>query len=182
MLITYALFSLCSLLCHVEVLLLTPALCGHCAGRSVAQLLCSPLRIITAVSVPAGGEICLQFTWIRSANPALLRHGVMVCLFLRFLLLANHSLSVICLLSHWGVPRKGMWGGRLHMAAPPLHSLVKQSRLCAGDTSIPACMMCSLPHWVWPFVYSIPNKERLWTNATVIPNERFKTPKNSLWL
>ena len=41
-----------------EVLQPTLTLCGHCAGRSAAQSVCSPPCIITAVSVPAGKFVC----------------------------------------------------------------------------------------------------------------------------
>lgn len=51
----------CTQVCHMRCRC-RAALCGRCAGQSAAQSLCGPLCIITAVSVPAKGEICLQFT------------------------------------------------------------------------------------------------------------------------
>lgn len=53
----YPLFSLLSQVCSVRCCCQTLAMCGHCAGQSVAQPLCSPPCIITAVSVPARGNL-----------------------------------------------------------------------------------------------------------------------------
>lgn len=93
------------------------------------------------------GEICLQFTWIRSAHPALPLVWPNGLFTFEVLLLANHSLSVICLLSHWEASKRAcgeevasIWLWKV----PPLHSLPKLAGLCAGDASIwvPAC--CAL--------------------------------------
>lgn len=152
------------------------------ADWTLCRPVCSPVSLQPSLyyyscKCASPEEICLQFTWIKSVHPALpleWPNGLFVS---EVLLLANHSLSAIYLLSHWEPSKRAFRGEVTMWKVPHLHSLAKQPNF-VQVTHPSACMLCSLPPQLWPRVYTSSRypAEKDFEHLPQFQNERSKIP------